>query len=62
MGTRRGELDGGPVAAGGRADGRAGRRARRLAVLAAVAGAVAAYRKQRLDAADAAFPEASTRP
>lgn len=37
------------------------RRGRRVVVLGALVGAVAAYRKQRLDAADAAFPEASTR-
>jgi len=29
-------------------------------VLAGLAGVVALYRKQRLDTADAAFPEAST--
>ncbi len=57
MGTRRRVGGTGRVAVDGR---RRGRGARRLAVLAAVAGGVAAYRKQRLDAADAAFPEASS--
>ncbi|CAA9217520.1 MAG: hypothetical protein AVDCRST_MAG20-442 [uncultured Acidimicrobiales bacterium] len=57
MGTRRGVGGTGRVAADGH---RRSRGARRLAVLAAVTGGVAAYRKQRLDAADAAFPEAST--
>jgi hypothetical protein len=37
------------------------RRRRRLMLLAVIAGAVA-YRKRRLDAADSAFPEATTRP
>ncbi|MDQ3385195.1 MAG: hypothetical protein M3503_04155 [Actinomycetota bacterium] len=37
------------------------RRGRRVVVLGALGGAVAAYRKQRLDAADAAFPKASAR-
>ena len=37
------------------------RRGARLAVLAAVAGAVGMVRKAKLDAADAALPEASSR-
>lgn len=39
---------------------RGARRRKGVVVLVAVAGGVAAYRKQRLDAADAAFPEAAT--
>lgn len=42
---------GGPLARGGQ----------RAVLLAAMAGAVGAFRKQRLDAADAAFPEAALR-
>lgn len=42
-----------------RGGGRLGRGGRRVVLLAAAAVSVAAFRKQRLDAADAAFPEAA---